>query len=218
MKAFVISYNRLTWLKNLCDNLADLGCEVIIVDNGSTYKPLIIWFENNCPYKVHFLDNSYGHKSPWQSGIIDQYNEDYYIVTDHDLDISQTPKNFLDVLMDGLLTHDVIKCGLGLKLSDLPKNNFTKQVIDYEQRFWETQKTGIYYYSDIDTTLAMYSAEGLKTIPNFYCALRVEEPYVARHLPWYNEQGKISEEEQYYIDNIRKSAYWSEKFRDTKWT
>lgn len=213
MKAFVISYNRLTWTKNLCENLADLGCEVILIDNGSTYEPLLDWY-GICPFKIHFLPSHFGHKSLWESGLIKIYQDEYYIVTDHDLDISQVPKDFIDVLRSGLELKEVVKCGLSLKLSDLPDNIYTKKVVDWETKFWEMPKTENFFYSDIDTTLAVYSKARLEEIPNFFCALRADKPYEARHLPWYNAPENLTEEEMFYMKNIRRCAYWTEQFRD----
>lgn len=207
-------YNRLTWPKALCENLTEAGCEVILIDNGSTYQPLLDWYMT-CPYKVHLLPNTYGHKSLWDSGIINQYNDEYYIVTDHDLDISEVPKDFVSVLMKGLEFPDVIKCGLSLKLSDLPKNSYTDEVIAWEKKFWETPIIkDNYYYSDIDTTLAVYSRERTEktTTETFFRALRAKEPYTARHMPWYNQEGQISEEEKYYMENIKTCGYWTQKF------
>ncbi len=98
MKAFVIMFNRLTWPRELCKRLAKEGCEVILIDNGSTYPPLLKWYKTKCPYKIHYLPNTYGHKSLWTSGIINEYNDEYYLVTDHDLDLSLVPNGFIKIL------------------------------------------------------------------------------------------------------------------------
>ena len=34
-------YNRLTWPKKMAEFLSDTGCEVILIDNNSTYMPLL---------------------------------------------------------------------------------------------------------------------------------------------------------------------------------
>lgn len=217
MKAFVIMFNRLTWSKALCENLADIGCEVIIIDNGSIYPPLLEWYKN-CPFKLYQLPNHYGHKSLWQSGIINEHKDENYIVTDHDLDISNVPSNFIQLLVNELYKTDRIKSGLSLKIDDLPKNSYSDEVIKWETKFWLTQRTaGNFFYSDIDTTLAVYSAERLAKVTTdegFFRAIRSPKEYECKHLPWYNIPGQLSEEEQFYADHIKRDAYWTRKLKE----
>lgn len=217
MKAFVIMFNRLTWPKALCEILSDLGCEVILIDNGSVYPPLLEWYKT-CPYKIHHLPDHYGHRSLWQSNIISQYKDEYYLVTDHDLDVSDVPKDFIEVLLKGLDNPLVIKAGLSLKLDDLPDNKYTKKVIEWEDKFWKMPKDeNGFYYSDIDTTLAVYSRLRTQEAHDdkFFRALRAPKPYEAKHLPWYNTPDNLSDEERFYLDNVKRVAYWTSKFKET---
>jgi hypothetical protein len=214
MRAFVIMFNRLTWPKALCEQLSDVGLDVILIDNGSVYPPLLEWYKH-CPYKVHYLPNYYGHRSLWQSNIISQYKDEYYLVTDHDLDISNVPDDFVDVLMEGLKL-DVVKSGLSLKIDDLPKNKYTESVIEWESKFWETEKRDKFYFSDIDTTLAIYKADRVPKDDSdkFFRAVRCDKPYEARHLPWYNSPDNLTEEEKFYMENIKRIGYWTTKFNE----
>lgn len=210
-------FNRLTWPRELAADLTAVGCEVILIDNGSTYPPLLEWYKN-CPYKVHHLPDHYGHKSLWQSGIINNYKDENYIVTDHDLSIKDVPKDFIEVLTAELYKTDRIKAGLSLEINDLPAGTYQGEIVQWESKFWLTEKTGRgFYYSDIDTTLAVYSAKRLAKVTTdngFFSAVRAPKPYTARHLPWYNIPGQLSEEEQYYADNIRRDAYWTRKLKE----
>lgn len=219
MKAFIIMFNRLTWPQKLCADLASSGCEVILIDNKSTYPPLLEWYKT-CPYKVHFVENL-GCKTLWLSGVIDQYDDEYYIVTDHDLDILELPADWIGVLMAGF-KYDVTKSGLSLKIDDLPDNPFANEVKEFESRFWNTKING-YYLSQIDTTLAVYSRARMTQVKFpfdfidnshsiFWNAVRSPDGYEARHLPWYNTPENITEEEQYYIDHIGPDGYWTRKF------
>lgn len=218
MKAFVINFNRLTWTKKLCEDLTNVGCEVIIVDNGSTYQPLLDWyFSKDFPYTRYILPHFFGHRSLWQAGIIDFYKDEYYLVTDHDLDISQVPKDFIEVLTKEVRVNGKIKAGLSLKLDDLPQNDYTKEVIEWESKWWSSKTNTGFYDSDIDTTLAVYdrarTEEVSREVDNgFFSATRSPEPYTARHLPWYNIKDTLTEEEIYYMNNTRRSAYWTNKF------
>jgi hypothetical protein len=221
MKAFIIMFNRLTWPQKLCQDLTNSGCEVILIDNNSTYQPLKYWYKT-CQYKVHYTQNL-GCKSLWLSGIINQYTDEYYIVTDHDLDISGLPRDWIKVLMDGF-THNVTKSGLSLKIDDLPDNPFANEVKEFESRFWES-KLGKYYSAPIDTTLAIYSRERMKGIrfpfdliddshSIFWNAVRSPKGYEARHLPWYSTPDTLSDEEKYYIKHIGNDGFWTRKFNE----
>lgn len=219
MKAFIVMFNRLTWPKQLAHDLTERGCEVILIDNGSEYKPLLNWYATDCPYKVHYLPHTFGHKSLWQSGIINQYSDENYIVTDHDISIKDVPHDFIQVLTNELYKTNRIKAGLSLSIDDLPVNDFTVEVKKWESKFWLTEQTPRgFYYSDIDTTLAVYSKRRIELIDTesdaFFGAVRSPKPYTVKHMPWYNIPGQLSEEEQFYADNIRRCAYWTRKLID----
>lgn len=220
MKAFVINFNRLTWTKKLCEDLTSVGCEVIIIDNGSTYKPLIDWYySDNFPYTRYILPNFFGHRSLWQAGLIDFYKDEYYLVTDHDLDISNVPKDFVEVLLNEVKVSGKIKAGLSLELGDLPNNSYTDEVVEWEIKFWQTKNERGFFDSDVDTTLAIYDRAKTELVSRevdnrFFSATRSPIPYIARHLPWYNTPNNLTEEEIYYMNNIRRSAYWTNKFKE----
>jgi hypothetical protein len=217
-KAFVIMYNRLTWPKQMCEWLADNGCEVILVDNGSTYAPLLDWY-GQCPYKVHRLKAQIeqAHKTPWTSGIIGQIPDSHYIVTDHDLDLSAVPSDFLAVLMAGLENKDAIKCGLSLRIDDLPDNELSKKVVKWEKKFWLQHDQNGYYLAPVDTTLALYDAKRTANVPDteFFRAVRTPEPYTARHLPWYNTPENLTEEERFYLGSITNNGFWGHEYKRT---
>lgn len=211
MKAYIISFNRLTPLRKLCKELVKRKCTPVIIDNESTYPPLVKWLYECRKYEVFTTDG--GSRSPWTSGII---KDDFYIVTDPDLDISAVPLDMVDVLTEGLESEpSAVKCGLSLTIDDLPENDYTKAVIEHEGQFWIT-KAGDHYSAPIDTTLALYSRERLegKKPEQFYNAIRTAPPYSASHLPWYLEPGKISKEEQYYFDHIGNDGFWVRKFKE----
>lgn len=213
MKAFIIAYNRLTMLKNLAENLTQAGLEVIIIDNASTYEPLLEWYKTN-PYFIVRMDKNYGHQVLFNQ-CPELITDRYYIVTDHDLDISHLPSNWVDVLRKGLdLFPNVIKSGLSLRIDDLPENNYTKEVISWEIKYWERELRDGFYLSEIDTTLAMYDkTRDFGKLPNdrFFSAVRADKPYESLHLPWYNTLENMDDEEKYYSEHT--GTYWNEKFK-----
>jgi hypothetical protein len=60
--------------------LLNQGHDVYIVDNASTYKPLLDWYSQQKDVKIIKLGINNGHTSPWKNGIIN--SSDYYVVTD----------------------------------------------------------------------------------------------------------------------------------------
>ena len=216
MKALIIAFNRLTMLRNLADELNKAGLEVVIIDNNSTYPPLLEWYSET-KYEVVRLNYNGGHQILWND-LSYLITEKYYIVTDHDLDISGLPADWVDVLRSGLdLFPNVIKSGLSLKIDDLPENEYTKEVIKWESKYWQRELKNGFYLSEIDTTLAMYDkTRNFGKLPNdrFFSAVRSDNPYTAVHVPWYLTKESLAddEEEQYYQNSV--TTYWSGKFKE----
>lgn len=215
MKAYIISFNRVTCLQQLCLQLVKRGCTPVIVDNSSTYPPLLKWLAV-CPFEVHTVINT-GSISPWLNNIV---TGEFYIVTDHDLDLSGVPLDMVDYLMKGLEGKpEAVKCGLSLRIDDLPNNEYARHAKEYESRFWVGEKDG-FYPAVLDTTLALYGAERLKGYEptenpkrdKFFHALRAAEPYTARHLPWYNTIENLTDEEMYYMKSIANDGFWNYEF------
>lgn len=218
IKAFVIAFNRVTWLRNLCAQLQAAGCQPIIIDNNSDYPPLLEFYRTT-EYKVHRMGSNWGHQILWKSGLINQYDDRHYIVTDPDLDLTGIPLDWPQHLMKGLWNnHSAMKAGLSLRIDDLPDNPYAQEAYNWEKKFWEGKRdVNGFVFADIDTTLAIYDRErNFGDLPNnyFFRAVRADLPYTARHLPWYLTKEKIeaNEEERYYHD--RTNTYWSQKLKE----
>ena len=209
-------YNRLTIPKKLAENLADTGCEPILLDNSSTYPPLLEWYKS-CPFKVHTFNQRYGERVCWDSGLFNQYNDEYYIVTDHDLDISNVPPDYTEMLIKGLENKDITKCGLSLDIDDLPDTPYGKDVIGYELKYWGDKDFLGNYIAGVDTTFAMYDRKrqtsGWDHGDKFYYGSRLPKPYTAKHMPWYltEESFASNEEEKYYHTGC--TNFWSTVFK-----
>lgn len=199
---FIISYNRLGYLRRLIKRLEQCGLEEIhIIDNNSSYPPLLEYYKNSM-YKVHFLKKNYGHMVFWECEEFEKYRNDFYVVTDPDIiPVDECPEDFMERFFALLEKYpNVRKVGFSLKLDDLPDKNPDSEKI----RAWEYQFNRMKIKEDavcvggIDTTFAMYVPDEIQIGDSFFSALRTMSPYEARHLPWYQMPGELSEEEEYY--------------------
>ena len=210
-------YNRLTIAKKLAEDLTKAGCEVILIDNKSSYQPLLDWY-TRCPYKVHRLNENYRERAFWDSNLFDTYTDEYYIVTDHDLDLSEVPLDFVTVLKQGLDNNkDRVKCGLSLDLDSLPNNTYTKEVKNFEAKYWVDKDKNGNFIAGVDTTLAIYDRKrqpvGWGNGDNFFQATRLPKPYSAKHIPWYMDKEALQNdlEELYYHKHCNNQ--WSKVFK-----
>ena len=226
IKTFIISFNRLSFLKQQLEYLMkNPALDLHIVDNGSTYPPLLDYLDE-LDLDVTFFPANEGHTVVWKNKMPEIFcKNEPYIVTDNDI-IPDHP-NFHELLIEGLNKHsDVNKIGLGLHIDDLPDNiPFKDEIIQHEKGI---QK--IYLLDDshfvrmpVDTTLAIYrdgyhhySVWGTDKITHDgQCrALRTIHPlWQAKHLSWYlTPEDLKSEENKYYFNSIKQpSTHWSEK-------
>lgn len=213
INVFIISYNRLTYLKKLVDWLIKAGFEKIhIVDNASTYPPLLEYFKKT-KAKVHRLDKNWGHLAVWECGEFDAIlKKENYIVSDCDvlpveecpLEVASYFKNILDRY------PEIAKVGFGLRIDDLPeKYVFKKNVLKWEQQFWEKKIEKGLFSASIDTTFALYRPGIYPKNNQWWQSIRTDFPYVAKHLPWYENSEKLSAEDLFYQNSLQdKASFW----------
>jgi hypothetical protein len=161
---------------------------------------------------VILLDKNLGYKALWISDVFKQFKDSYYVYTDSDMEISEEcPDDFMQHFLNVLHQYPLSqKVGFGLRIDDLPNYFENKQkVIAHETRFWQHPVANELYKAEIDTTFALYRPY-CKGVANIYSEVyRTSTPYLIRHLPWYVNSENMSEEEQYYVNNITQSTHWS---------
>lgn len=211
---FIINYNRLHYPRRMADYLA--GCKGIvpvIVDNNSDYPPLLEYYETT-PHEVMRLDHNHGQVAVWYCGALDEYDiSERYVVTDPDLEIDRIPRDWLQVLGEGLDRYDFAwKVGFGLRIDDLPDTPVGREARMVEAPHWAYPLDGLYYQAHIDTTFCLY-----RTRINHIAAVRTGEPYVARHLPWYwASLADVPPDELYYMQSTKTigSNYWTKRLKE----
>jgi len=203
--------NRVTFLKQLINWYQNAGYKnIVVLDNDSTYQPLLEYYKES-GVKVIYLKKNVGHLALWKSGVHKQFYKDYYVYTDPDvLPIENCPVDFMQHFITILNKYpNIEKIGFGLKIDDLPDYYAKKDdVIDWEKKHWEVQIEHDVYDAALDTTFALYKpfTRGDIWVQN---ALRTGGNYIARHLPWYENSSNITDEDKYYLNNMKKGAsHW----------
>lgn len=212
------NFNRFDSLKKLILSLEKRGySNIYIIDNHSTYPPLIKYYQE-CRYKVFHLNENIGMDALWKTEIFKKFKKNYFVYTDSDIEpIEECPDDFLLFFLLTLKKYKLArKVGFSLKIDDLPDSYLLKQeVISWEKRFFHYfNHRELLYRAPIDTTFALYRPRGKRKHANNHIEMyRTAYPYMARHLPWYTDSLKPDDETQYFLKRIRKPTYWSEKSR-----
>jgi len=211
----ISNYNQLYYTINLINwwNFKTESNPVYIVDNGSTYKPLLDFYKNN-PFKnvkvIKCKENNM--KKNVEEFLNREIHKQYkhYCVSDPDISpLPDTPFNFLDIFKSVIEDYGYDHVGFALKLDDLPDWYPKKgNAIAWEQQFSEKPLMINYdgeqyqgYEAPIDFTFSMWSSKkGGWGYPidrdRWHSSLRVLE---AHHLGWYlPEQAPNKEMANYY--------------------
>lgn len=204
----VMCRDRLEPLEVLVDWLAANGyTRVILVDNASTYPPLLAYLETVSAQVVR-LDDNRGPHAAWKHDLFSKLGIDGpFVVTD--CDVVPDPGCPPDAVarLSQLLREDVDidKAGLGLRIDDLPSAYaLREQVLEWESQFWNHEVDAGVFRAPVDTTFALYRSPSVPR-KSKRC-LRTGSPYLARHLPWYADSAEPSEEEIYYRARATASA------------
>lgn len=206
--------NRLTYLKQLLDWLkANNYNNIYILDNASTYPPLLEYYKN-CPYKVIHLGANIGYLALWKNEFFNTIKNNYYVYTDPDVVPGKDcPGDLVFKLYEVLNQYNEIeKAGAALIINDLPDHYTSKQeVIAVESKYWKKELEKDIYDAPVDTTFALYrplafgNAEECK-------AYRVGGKYSIHHLPWYEDTAHPTEENVYYKSKmIKGTSVWTQK-------
>ncbi len=198
LPTFIISRDRLTPLKQLVNWCEKEGLRnIIIIDNASTYPPLLKYYEST-PHEVIRLNYNVGYLSPWLTYAVEIYAKDKpFIISDSDVLPLRTSTGAVQYFCHLLNKYpSYLKAGFGLKIDDIPDKYEPKDfVIAWEKKFWQKKVEEDVYEADIDTTFALWRAN----LPHIYGpSLRSGGKYMARHESWYIDSKNPSKEMAYY--------------------
>ncbi len=213
------NYNRLSTLKKMLQSLEARGYNnIYIIDNNSTYPPLLEFYKT-CSYKIFRLNSNKGWDALWKTGIYKKFKNDFFVYSDSDIvPVEECPDDFLLFFLNTLKKYRLArKVGFSLKIDDLPDRNLMKDTIIKceEHFFYDFRKDDLLYQAPIDTTFAMYRPRGKRRHANNNIEMyRTGYPYMARHLPWYNDSLNPDEEEKYYLEHLQLKTFWSIKSKN----
>jgi len=206
---------QIEWLHSLNENIA-----IIVVDNASTYPPLLNFYKTlktlNTNIQVVYLGfNSWRKGVEYLAGKLKSFPK--IVITDVDLlPYPTTPTDIfthLSMLLDKYPDYNHI--GTSLEINDLPDTNPLKQkVVQFESRYWTPytkQLNQEVFIADIDTTFAMYrnTSKILSTGP----ALRTDRPYTLKHVDWYMTPNNYTKEYQNYLASCKSFATWATEIK-----
>ncbi|TWP25142.1 glycosyltransferase [Apibacter muscae] len=212
----IINYNRLKDTQKLVDFLLRRNFKnIIIVDNNSTYLPLLEYY-NKLPNSVVVERMKYneGHMVFWNDkNLYSKYSSGYYVVTDSDIIPNENlPKDFMLKMIHILNKHkNITKVGFSLNIKDIPEYyENRKKVIEWESQYWKDNIVENQYLAKIDTTFALYFPKyDYEKTGRFYSGIRMSGNYEAKHGGWYLDKNNLSEEEKYYIEMANSSTSWN---------
>ena len=204
--------NRYTFLKEQISWFQARGYKnIIILDNASTYPPLLEYYASlDC--KIIFLQENLGYKALEQTDLYKKVRKKYFVYTDPDVvPIDDCPDNFMEIFLTLLHIYPLVqKVGFSLKIDDLPDEYEKKEeVVSWEQQYWEKKLDDISYVAPIDTTFALHRPFARISEPVRNKMIRTGYPYTARHLPWYFSVETPSREDQYYKDHATIGGHWT---------
>ena len=219
---YINSFNRLTTLKTLveqCLSLKGAGT-IYIVDNHSSYLPLLEWLagirKSSIANRVQVI--CLGHNAGPRAAFYkaNEYEDQRFVITDPDLDLDNCPIDLISVLhsaLDEFRQFD--KAGPSLRIDDIPEHSQIKDlVLAHESKFWEKPLNDKWFEADIDTTFCLCNPKTAFS----YKACRSNKPYQIRHVPFYCDPTKLSEEEKQYYRLLPKERLpffsWSGLLRE----
>jgi len=215
----IINFNQYFYLEKLVNFLLERNIQnIVIIDNNSTYEPLLQYYQQLPPsIIVERMNENYGHMVFFEKEeLLHKYGKGFFVVTDADIiPNDKLPQNFMKVLLDILRNEvaNVNKVGFALKIDDIPDHYFfKKKVIKWEEQFWNNKFNHRYesYYAKIDTTFALYKPGYPKLFNHihFLEGIRVAGNFTAKHGGWYLNEEKLTDEQIFYRKTATDSSSW----------
>ncbi len=223
---FIISYNRLTVLKQSIKSYRQIiGHTIIVHDTGSTYPPLLDYLFELEQQDIEVYRNRPSILKPDDLNTVDETIQPwlarhpevgYYVVTDPDVMLLGDCSDIFEFYKFILDNHDIPVVGPMLRIDDIPPHYPLQQrVIEgHTRQYWSKVPEYVcwnsaqvaYQRALIDTTFGMYS----RRLPfrRRMLGVRTHKPYWARHLDWYIDPENIEEDQLLYLNESSDVSHW----------
>lgn len=215
----IVGYNQYSYISKMVAQLEKYTRDIIIVDNNSSFKPLVDYYENDFKYTLLRQTDNYGHRV-YESWFVQRMVGDQYILTDPDLEFNRNlPSDFIQQLIDIAHYFKSGKVGFAL-LIDAPDirpeaklTGLGTTIKDWEIVNWKNKvhyppnPSQELYRAGIDTTFCLITKHYNQAHSN---CIRVAGNFTCKHLPWhtnYKENLLPGEYEAYTQHNVSTSWF-----------
>ena len=222
---FVIVYNRIWCTKRCLEALKDLGQPIVLINNGSDYKPFKRWMKT-LPYNVFNFPKIDSPKELYRNAMIAvrkwrKHHKpiDAYLLTDPDIEIENPHLPWVETLYSVLKAHPKVNSvSPTLRLDDLPDYYpMKKRAIESEggriSKFkhcwgpWFEKGSLKMRRAHVDTTFAIYRPNFIKKKVTRK-GIRLAEPFIARHLDWYLDPSNLTHDQIAYFRSSKKITHF----------
>jgi hypothetical protein len=204
---YIISFNNLDrGLRQLLTWLRRAGMtSIAILDNKSSWPPLLEFFDSPAMDGIQLVrvGANLGHEVFWRLDLHKQQSGPF-IVTDPDcVPDDGCPLDLVRKMLEVSERYAPAKVGPALRIDDLPEHFAQRDHMRIcETDYWlRKYDAGDCWNAAIDTTAAVYQP-GWDHWPladqGGVQHVRLDFPYVMRHLPWYENSAALSDEALYY--------------------
>ena len=218
-RVFITNWNQLsTGFQELVDWFLDVDMNPTILDNASTYPPLLEYYDQMADkIDVQRLLVNRGCWVFWQGGYNTEYNtSEHFITSDADCPPdADCPKDLVEKMIAVLEAYPTcLKVSPRLRTDNLPDCYDRKADAICNQAAWFIQGEPVpqieglpkLFHSHTDTTLTMWRAGNRQDGPPPRNSTsdwddeqyRMEYPYALKHAPWYLDSKHPSKEILFY--------------------
>ena len=214
MTAVIIGYNQYTFIKNMVQQLEKYTSDIVVIDNASTYQPLLDYYANDYKYTLLNQEINYG-SDVYLEDRIQKLLGDVYLLTDPDIKFNpKLPDNFIQDLVEIMNYFNSSRVGFALCIdSDDIRTDITTDVsIEFDEtKFWldplryPPDPSKELYKAPIDTTFCLVN----RKFRNNH--IRVAGDYTCFHIPWHkNFHKQLAEGEYQSVLSGNLSMHWFE--------
>jgi hypothetical protein len=208
---FLNNHNRLEiGFRDLLAWLRRAGMtNITVIDNASTLPDLLDFYDSSAMEGITLIRASnLGHEAIWKLGLHNRPDGQRFIYSD--ADVVPDPDCPLDLVRK---MHEVAdryspaKVGPAIRIDDLPetyaqRDHMRRCESDYWQRKYPENDC---WNGALDTTMSLYESSWERwplAAQGGVQHVRLDFPYVIRHVPFYSDSANLSAEEKFYQAHV----------------